>query len=61
MFNLLNQHSLTCTSKKPRLTVGSFLKMTKIRSSRGINNKTREEKGGVDQKIAVRYPFHTDC
>ena len=61
MFNLLNQHSLTCTSKKTQADCRKFLENDKNKVSRGINNKTREEKGGVDQKIAVRYPFHTDC
>ena len=61
MFNLLNQHSLTCTSKKPKADCRKFLENDKNKVSRVINNKTLEEKGGVDQKVAVRYPFHTDC
>ena len=61
MFNLLNQHSLTCMSKNPRLTERKFPENDKNKVSRVMNNKTREEKGVVDRKVAVRYPYHTDC
>ena len=61
MFNLLNQHSLTCTSKKPKATERKFPENDKNKVSRVMNNKTREEKGVVDRKVAVRYTCHTDC